>query len=221
MKILEAVIKFGRSFARLTGIGQIAVVCALLYLAYAMGNCTKKPDPINGGSVEVTVEQTTKYANDLKKQVDLLQKDVAQKETTITKMKFEISLRQRQRNEARQELATLEERAAQERVAFAYPPAPLTDSLITGLKTELAKADTVILIQEDVIVTREQQIKILNDALFVSNQRGDTLQTTLNETLKAYQKKDKLFGKFPMPSRKTVAAIAFIGGAYVGVQAAR
>jgi len=217
MKILEAVIKFGKAFTKLTGVGQVAVVGALLYLAYAMGNCTKKPET---GGIEVTVEQTKEYANDLKKQVDSLQKDVAQKETTITKMKFEISLRQRQRNEARQELKTLEQQATEERM-ISMVPTPLTDSLINGLKTEVAKADTVIQLQEEVITTREQQIKMLNDALYLSNQRGDTLQVALDQTLKAYQKKDKLFGKIPMPSRKTVAAIAFIGGAYVGVQAAR
>lgn len=218
MKILETVIKFGRSFAKLTGIGQVAVVGALLYLAYAMGNCTKKPE--NSGDIEVTIEQTKQYAKDLENQIDSLHKNAAQKETTITKLKFEISLRQRQRTTARQELLSLEERANQERM-ISMVPLPQTDSLITGYKTQLAQADTVIQIQEEVIMTRDQQVKMLNDALYMSQQRGDTLQTTLDQTLRAYNKKDKLFGKIPMPSRKTVAAIAFIGGAYVGVQVAR
>ena len=218
MKILEAVIKFGKAFTKLTTVGQVAVVGALMYLGYAAGSCGNKAKDTD--NIEVVVEQTKKRAKDLEDQVDSLQKNVAQKETTITTLKFQISLRQKERNQIRQELKTLEQQATQERMV-AMVPTPLTDSLINGLKTEVAKADTVIQIQEDVITTREQQIKMLNDALYLSNQRGDTLQVALDQTLKAYQKKDKLFGKIPMPSRKTVAAIAFIGGAYVGVQAAR
>jgi len=218
MKILEAVIKFGKSFAKLTGIGQIAVIGALLYLGYAAGSCGDKAKDTD--NIEVVVEQTKKRAKDLEDQVDSLQKNVAQKETTITTLKFQISLRQRERNQARQQLETLEQLATEERM-IAMVPTPLTDSLIDGLKEQVASADTVIQIQEEVITTREEQIKMLNNALYLSNQRGDTLQVALDQTLKAYQKKDKLFGKIPMPSRKTVAAIAFIGGAYVGVQAAR
>lgn len=218
MKILEAVIKFGKAFSKLTGIGQVAVVGALLYVAFAVGSCTKDKDVDN---LQVTVEQTKEHAKDLENKVKNLQDNVAKKETTITTLKFQISMRKQQQTTVRQQLATLEQQASQERTMVAQVPLPLTDSLIGGLKQQVAIADTIIKEQDMVINERDAQVKMLNNALYLSQQRGDTLQVALDKTLTAYNKKDKLFGKIPMPSRKTVAAIAFIGGAYVGVQAAR
>lgn len=215
-KILSDALAFGKKFSLLPTVGKIATVAVLMYLTFVIGTCSKPSVP--DGNVEITVQQTKQYANQLEKQLKSLQDTVSQKESTITELKIRISSQRRQREQVSYRIAALDSAATIERIAL---PTPLTDTLISTLKGQVASADSIIELQDSVIVVREQQIDLLNQSVVLANTRGDTLQATLNNVLKEYNKKDKLFGKIPLPSRKTVAAIAFIGGTYFGVSAMR
>lgn len=211
-KLLTDAVSFGKNFSMLTRIGQVATIVILLYVAFLVGNCSK---PSTDSALEITVEQIKNYTNELETRVVTLQDTVAQKETTINKLKIEISVRQRQRAADRAELARLATLSQNERDSL-VKITPFTDTLITQLQEQLVAADQLIELKDSIIVKREEQIKLLQRALVISETRADTLQHTLNMALRAHQKKDKLFGKIPLPPRTAVAAAAFIGGVYVG-----
>lgn len=215
-KILTDALTFGKKFSLLPTIGKIATMAALIYLTVVIATCATPSTP--DGTVEVTVKQTTEYANQLEQRLKYLQDTVSQKESTITELKIRISSQKTRREKVNYRVATLDSAATIERVGLSTP---LTDTLISTLKGQVASADSIIELQDSVIVVREQQIDLLKNSVVLANTRGDTLQSTLNTVLKEYNKKDKLFGKIPMPSRKTVAAVAFIGGTYLGVSAMR
>jgi hypothetical protein len=218
MKLLTDVVKFGNNFSTLTTIGQLATVGILLYIAFVVGTCTNPPKDDDG--LQVTIEQTKEYAQKLADSVENLRDVVVQKETTITTLKVEITRREQQQAASRARINVLETRAAQERRDLAIV-APITDTLITVMQEQLLLADEIIAGKDSVIELREEQVELLTYALDVSVARGDTLQQTLDAVLKKHQKKNKLFGKIPLPSRTAVATVAFVGGTIVGARAVR
>jgi chromosome segregation ATPase len=217
MKLLESAVTFGKNFSVLTRIGQVATVAILLYVAFIIGTCSQQPN--DDTALTLKIEQVTNYANSLETQVKTLQDTVAQKESTITILTVDISRRQRQQEVARKRISVLDNAAAEERMLL--PPTPFTDTLIAELKDQLVEAEQIMVLKDSVIALREKQVQLLQSALVISEHRGDTLQATLNVALAKYQKKDKLFGKIPLPSRKAVAITALIGGAYLGATAVK
>jgi chromosome segregation ATPase len=212
MKLLDSAVTFGKNFSVLTRIGQLATVAILVYVAFIVGTCSHQPN--DDTSLIVTIQQATNYAKQLEDQVKILQDTVAQKESTITTLTIDISRRQRQQAESRQRISVLENASTEERVSL--PLMPFTDTLIAALKDQIVEADQLIALKDSVIVLREEQVQLLQGALTISEHRGDTLQATLNKALASYQKKNKLFGKIPLPSRKVVATTALITGTYLG-----
>jgi hypothetical protein len=218
MKLLSSAITFGKRFSTLTHIGQLATIGILVYLAYIMGTCSNRPDPDT--SLQVTVEQTKQYASQLENTVKTLRDTVAQKETTITTLTVEIRRQRQQQTVARTRIATLDTISRRE-LATLPISTPTTDTLIALLREELIRADSISTIQDSIITIRTDQVKLLNIALDSALVRGDTLQRTLDQVFREHQRKNKLFGKIPLPSRKVVATAAFIGGTYLGVQAVK
>lgn len=218
MKLLISAVTFGKRFSALSIIGQLVTAGILLYLAFLMGTCW--PSPIQDSTLSTTVQQTKEYASQLENTVETLRDTVAQKETTITTLTVQITQYQRQQREARQRITALQSDVLQERQQLAVS-IPKTDTLVTVLQEQLEITEYVVTLQDSIISNRTDQVRLLNIALDSALIRGDTLERTLDVVFREHQRKNKLFGKIPLPSRKVVAITAFIGGTYLGVQAVK
>ena len=217
MKSLDAlfktVVSFANSVSKLTIIGQLTVVGALIFFVFSFKGCSPGSDI---EKLKLEVQQTTSYADSLKDSVNHLQKVVSDKDSKITVLKLEVSMKQSTRQQLKSKQAVLENKIIVETDTVIL--VSLQDTTINNLKAQVAIADTIITKKDQIISEKEAQVNLLQTGITASHMRGDSLQTTLNTTLDKYTKKDKFFGFFPKPSRTVVAATALITGIYVGTQ---
>jgi hypothetical protein len=212
-KLFKTVISFAQSVSKLTTVGRLTVIGALLFFVFSFKGCGSAPDV---EKLKLEVQQTTNYANTLRDSVSQLQNVVSDKENKITVLKFEISMKQNSKEKLRANQTVLENKIIFETDTVTI--LALQDTTIDNLKSQLAIDDTLLNKKDQIISEKEAQVKLLQTGIVVSNIRGDSLQTALNTTLDKYNKKDKFFGFFPKPSRTVVAATALITGIYVGNQ---
>jgi hypothetical protein len=212
-KLLSVSAAFTKFIGKLTVLGQLIVVGALIFFIVSFKGCSQ---PSDAAELKLKVQQTTIYADSLKQSITHLQQVVSEKDSKIAILIREVSVKQNTRYQLKVKQVALENKIMVETdtgiLVF------LQDTTITNLKEQIAIADTIIIKKDEIIFQREAQVNLLQTAIVASTNRGDSLQTTLNTTLSKYAKKDKFFKIFPMPSRKLVATTALIAGVYAGTQ---
>lgn len=211
--LLKSAIIFGKKFAELTVAAQIAVGAILIFASYQLTSCSKDQEIQN---IKIEAEKTTQYAKQAKDSVKVLADSVEKTQVTINKLKFEISLQKRQRAALQVDQHRLEKQIVVETDTVTI--LALQDTTIDNLKTQLSVVDSIVHKKDSIITHQDTTIGLLKYGLNLSEKRADTLQTTLNSTIKKLNKKDKMFGFIPLPNRKVVAATALIGGVYLGTQ---
>lgn len=212
-KLFTAIIEVARKFTELAVIGQILTIALLVFSTYYVASCSNKGAVDN---IAVVFEETKKQNKILKDSVTVLADSAKQNEVVIKKLRIEISMISTQRVALRATQIRLENeiKGAADTVTLVA----LQDTTIDNLKTQILVADTQIGQQETVIEMQANQLFLTKEALSVSEQRAVLLENTLNDTFDKLQKKDKLWGKIPLPNRKVVAATALVGGIYVGAR---
>ena len=210
-QLLDLAVKFGQRFLKLTIIGQLAVLGILMYSSHYLTSCSID-EKIN--NLEIVYEETTKLNNTLKTNIKTLEDSSANKDIKIRKLTITVSDLSAQRKVLLASRNKIEQQiiVATDTITLVT----LQDTAITTLKEELVVADNIITTQEQIIDERVQQVNLLTTALNTSETRADLLEKTLDDTFPQLNKKDKIFGIIPMPSRKVVAATAFVGGIYLG-----
>lgn len=211
--LLKDVIHFGKSFADMSFVGQLATAAILIFASYQITSCSKDKE---FESIKVTAEQTSQYVNRITDSLKVLNDSVAKKEVVISKLNVEISLRSKVRNTLRNEQSRLE--ILRDTLTDTVRIIAVQDTTIDNLKVQLAVADTIGFKKDTIIAKKDTIINTLKTGLRLSETKADTLQKTLDYTLRKMQKKDKLFGFIPLPSRKTTALIGLAGGIYLGTQ---
>ena len=221
MNILNNIISFGKSFTKLTQKGQLAVVGALVFLAFTMGNC-KGTDKLDSFIVEYqtlkkNAETTIKYADSLKTQVTQLTDSAKKKDEAIQKLTITISFKERQKEQQRVELASLEHRLeTAKRDSNPQIIIATQDTVIGNLKTQLNITEQIVTDQKQIITTKDEQLRLTNVALGLATQRGDSLQTILTQMPKTPKNPNKFLG-IPLPSRKTTFAVGLLTGVITGI----
>jgi predicted RNase H-like nuclease (RuvC/YqgF family) len=212
-KLFTAIIEFARKFTELAVIGQILTIALLVFSTYYVTSCSNKGTVDN---ITVVFEETKKQNQTLKDSVVVLVDSAKQNEVTIRKLRIEISMMSAQRAALRATQARLEReiKVAPDTVTLVA----LQDTTIDNLKSQILVADAQIGQQETVIEMQANQLFLTKEALSVSEQRAALLENALDDTFNKLQKKDKLWGKIPLPNRKVVAATALVGGVYVGTR---
>jgi hypothetical protein len=211
--LLKDVIQFGKNFADLTFVGQLATAVILIFASYQITSCSKDKEL---DSIKITAEQTSEYANKITDSLRILGDSVAKKEIVISKLNVEISLRSQVRNVLRGEQSRLE--VLRDTLTDTVRIIAVQDTTIDNLKTQLAVTDTILFKKDTVIAQKDTVINLLKTSLSLSETKADTLQKTLDYTINKMKKKDKLFGFIPLPSRKTTALLGLVGGVYLGTQ---
>lgn len=212
-KLFTAIIDFAKKFAQLTLKGQFITIALLMFSTYYLTSCSVKSTIDN---IIVSFEETKKQNETLKDSVITLSDSAKQSEVTIKKLRIEISLMSTQKIALRKTQTRLEK--VIEKTTDTVTLVALQDTVIDNLKNQVTVADAQIEKQEDIIEAQSNQINLTQQALSVSEQRAALLENTLDDTMDKLNKKDKLWGKIPLPGRKVVAATAFIGGVYLGTQ---
>jgi len=211
--LLSNLIIFIQKFSKLTTSAQIAITSVLLLCTNQLTTCTKDQEIEN---IKMNAQKTTQYVETISDSLKTLNDDVEKKQVKIEKLSFEISLQKKQRST----LKITQNRLEQLRIVETDTVTiiALQDTTIDNLKSQLTLADVAGSKKDTIIAQQDSSIGLLKHGLQLSEQRADTLQKTLNSTIEKINKKDKIFGFIPMPSRKTVAVTAIIGGVYLGTQ---
>jgi hypothetical protein len=206
-KVLEKVANIFAIIERLDVIGKLIILVLLVLSMYYLKNC--------GGQelekMKVEVQQTKQEANDLKDSVVALTDTVNTKEVMITKLTFEVSLKEKSRLNLVNRQKYLESRRIVETDTVTI--VALQDSTIDNLKGQIAIADTIIIGKDSVISEREKQVNLLRTAVQVQDSRANLLESQLDKVMKQREKETKILGFIPKPTRKA----AFIVGATAGV----
>ncbi len=206
-KVLEKVANIFAIIERLDVIGKLIILVLLVLSMYYLKNC--------GGQelekMKVEVQQTKQEANDLKDSVVALTDTVNTKEVMITKLTFEVSLKEKSRLNLVNRQKYLESRRIVETDTVTI--VALQDSTIDNLKGQIAIADTIIIGKDSVIREREKQVNLLRTAVQVQDSRANLLESQLDKVMKQREKETKILGFIPKPTRKA----AFIVGATAGV----
>lgn len=211
--ILTQSVSFGKNFAKMTLVGQAATAAILVFASYQLTSCHRDAELNN---IKIAAERTSEHARKITDSLHILNDSVAKKEVIIDKLTVEISLRSRMRT-----VFVSEERRLQilrDTVTDTVQLVAVQDTTIDNLKTQLSIVDTIVTKQASVIAQKDTVIDMLKTGLELSETKADTLQKTLNSTIKKMNKKDKFFGFVPFPSRKTVGIIGLVGGVYLGTQ---
>ncbi len=211
--LLKDVITFGTSFSHMTFVGQFATAAVLIFASYQLTSCEKDKQLDN---IKIAAEQTSQHVQKITDSLSILNDSVAKKEVVISKLSLEISLRSRARTVLRADQRRLE--ILRDTVTDTVQIIAVQDTAIDNLKTQLAVADTILTKQTSVIAQKDTVIDMLKTGLLLSETKADTLQKTLDYTIKQVNKKDKLFGFIPLPSRKAVGIAGLVGGIYLGTQ---
>jgi hypothetical protein len=211
--LLKDVITFGNSFSSMTFVGQLATAAILIFTSYQLTSCEKNKQLDN---IKIAAERTSEHARKITDSLHVLNDSVAKKEVIIDKLTVEISLRSRMRTVFRSEERRLQ--ILRDTVTDTVQLVAVQDTTIDNLKTQLSIVDTILTKQVSVIAQKDTVIDMLKTGLELSETKADTLQKTLDATIKKMNKKDKFFGFIPFPSRKTVGIIGLVGGVYLGTQ---
>lgn len=219
MKVLTSVIKFGNAFSGLNKVAQAAVVGALIFVAFTMGNCNGKTEldtfNLEYKEFKKNAERTSVYADSLKAQVAELTDEVMEKDDTIKQLTISVSFRQQSRETARRTVAQIEER-------MTAPMSPeyrdtIKTELIDALKTQVAVTDSIVTDQQNIIKTQGEKIVLLDSALTLAMTRGDSLQAVLTTAPVPVKNPDKFFfGLLPKPNRKVVGVVSLAAGIVIG-----
>lgn len=214
--LLIALVNFGKKFSTLTANAQLIVAGLLIFCVYQLTSSNGNNDL---DKLKFDVQKTTEISQVATDSIKKLTDQVKKTEVKIEKLSFELSRQKGKRSvlqtvQSRLDTMIVIERDTSRLVA-------LQDTAIDNLKGQLSLADQINMKQDSIIIQQDTSIKLLKNGLVLSERRADTLQTTLNTTLKKLNKKDKFFGFIPMPNRKFVAATAVIGGIYLGTQIKR
>jgi len=219
MKLLDNIIKFGKSFQSLTQIGQIAVVVILIAFAFNFGSCEGdrkiKEFAIKYEQLQTEATSAKMFADSAKNKIESLSNDVNSKNEVIKKLTFSVELRETQRNELKRDLVDLEKD-----LVVAKDTAELVvvqEHIIDNLKTQLNVADSTNSDLKKLLQLERYKVTKLDSAVTLANARGDRLQTVVDSLV-----------KLPPPkaprnwiSKKTIGIAAFAGGVFVGDYLAR
>jgi hypothetical protein len=219
MKILDNVIKFGKAFQSLSQIGQVAVVIALIAIAFNFGSCEGdkkiKQFVVKYEQLQTEAVSAKLFADSAKNKIASLSNDVNSKNEVIKKLTFSVELRETQRNELRRDLVDLEKD-----LVVAKDTAELVvvqGHIIDNLKSQLNVADSTMTDLKKLLQLERYKVSKLDSAVALANARGDRLQTVVDSLI-----------KLPAPkaprnwiSKKTIGIVAFAGGVFVGDYLAR
>lgn len=220
---LQGIINFGTTFSKLTKVGQYAVIAGGAFLIFSLGNCSGKTELdkfiIEYEQFKKDAAATTQYADSLKSEILVLQDSVAQKETTVNKLKIEIAFNSKARQRLQTEQTQMQSELAS--VTTIQDTVIVQEKIIANLENQLTVADNTITTQNEVISLRDQQLQQMQSATKLALQRGDSLQTLISNLPKTPKNPDKFIFGIPKPSRTTVAIASLITGIVVGAQIAK
>lgn len=211
--LLEIALEFGRKFAQLGILAQTAAAVVLVFGFYQLSSCNKDTTM---DSIKIAAEQTNQHVRHMTDSLAALSDSVAKKEIIIKRLTVEISMRSRASTKLKTDQRRLE--TIRDTVTDTVTIVAVQDTVIDNLKTQVAIADTIISKKDEVIVQKDTIIGTLKTSLLLSESKADTLEKTLEYTINKAKKKDKVFGFIPLPSRRTVGIIGFVGGVYLGTQ---
>lgn len=217
---LNSFISFGKSFSTLSTIAQLAVVCAMVFVAFTMGNC-KGSDKLDKFIVEYKEYQrvvgTTLTASEaLKNEVATLKTESTEKDSTIRELKISVSFNNQKRNTLRNDLSSLEAQLIAAKndtntVAIIHAQ----DGIIINLKEQVVIADESLVKKDSIIQFMDYKVSKLDSALTLSELRADSLHNVLTKLPPAPSNPNKFLG-IKLPSRKMVGAISFLAGVAIG-----
>jgi membrane-associated HD superfamily phosphohydrolase len=219
MSALDTLVEFGKKFEQLGKIGKVAVVSGAAFMFFSFGECSNydklKEFEIKYKNLQAETLLVIKIANENKEKVAILTAEARNKDTTITRLTASIETSQLQREKLKGSLAVLEDNLDQSKdtVEMFY----IQQGIIENLKDQNEEADKIIVSQQEVIQNQRYQILKLDQALVLSNQRGDLLEGQLNKFTALKMPTPKK----PLISRKILGIAAFTGGVYVGNVLAR
>lgn len=219
MKILDAIIKFGKAFQSLSYIGRVAVVVALIAVAFNFGSCEGdkkvKEFVVKYEQLQQDARAATLFADSAKNKIVQLTTDVNSKNEVIKKLTITVEFRENQRKELKRDLVDLEKD-----LAAAKDTAELVvvqEHIIHNLKTQLDAADATTTDLKELLKLERYKVTKLDSAVALANLRGDRLQKVVDSLI-----------TLPPPqtsrnwiSKKTIGIVAFAGGVLVGDYLAR
>lgn len=216
-KLLDALIKFGKQFGKLSNVSQFAVLVALTFVAFNMGECGSDARlnkfRLEFATLKQQADSASMFANIAKKDVDRLTKEVKKKDSTITKLTISIEFTNKERQKLNGTYAELEHKLQTVKDTVEIVQTQL--EMIGNLKQQVAHADTIIKTQVQIIKDQQFKITKLDSATAIATQRGDSLYRVV-ENLR----------KMPSPpkqwiSPRTAGMIAFVTGVVAGDYLAR
>lgn len=210
MEILKQLANFGKSFEKLGNVGKIAVLGAAAFIAFAFGECNNHDKLVQFQIKYEQLQKEVKIADSLKTKVAVLTSEANNKDTVIKRLTVSLQTQKLQRQKLVGNLEVLEDN-----LKFAKDTAELVQvqqGIIYNLKEQLTEADKINETQSEVIQNQQYKIVKLNEALELSNIRGDRLQ----ESLDKFNNLKMPTPKKPFISKKTAGIIAFVGGVVVG-----
>jgi len=219
MSILQDLTTFGEKFQLLGKAGRFAIVSAAAFMFFSFGECsnydTLKEFEVRYRQIQEETKLVMQVSNERKQKIAVLTAEVRNKDSTITRLTATIEKTQLQREKLKGSLVVLEENLAQSKDTVEM--FHIQQGIIENLKEQTEEADKIIVSQQEVIQNQKYQLLKLDQALDVSNERGDLLEGQLNKftTLKMPTPKK------PLINRKVLGAVSFISGVYIGNTLAR
>lgn len=219
MKLLDSVINFGKKFQSLSQVGQYAVVIGLVFIAFNFGSCDGnkkiKEFVIKYEQLQSEAQSAKLFADSAKTTISSLTSQANAKDETIKKLTISVEFRDKERQKLKNNLSSLEEKlvAAKDTAEMMQ----IQEGIIFNLKDQLITADSTNSDLRKTIELQKYKITKLDSALVLANIRGDRLQIVVDSLV-----------KLPSPkpprqwiSKKTLGAVAFVGGVLAGDYLAR
>lgn len=219
MEMLKQLASFGKSFERLGNTGKLSVIGAAAFIAFSFGECNNHDKlvkfQLQYEQLQKEAANTTKVADSLKTKVAALTTEATNKDTVIKRLIISVQTQKLQREKLIGSLQVLEGnlQVAKDTAEIVQ----VQQGIIYNLKEQLAESDKTIQDQNKIIQNQQYQLVKINEALVLSNARGDKLQESLDKFVVLKMPTPKK----PFISKKIAGAIAFIGGIYVGNQLAK
>lgn len=217
MKILDALIKFGKQFGTLTGISQLGVLIAIGFIAFSFGQCGNQTE-LDKFRVEFTqlkkqAETATKFADSTKQDAIRLRNESKQKDSVINKLTISVEFSKKERQKLATSFTQLEHtlHTTNDTVQIIETQAAMVDNL----KQQVAHADTIIQTQVNIIKEQQYKISKLDSATVIALQRGDSLQAVVDKL------RSTPAPKKPVINSKIPGVIAFVAGVIIGDRLAR
>lgn len=225
MKLPKRVTKTTQVFKALPQNAQLAIMGALVFLAFVMGNCKGK-DKMDQYISEYkqfreNAQNTTRYADSLQNEILELADSAKKKDVIIQQLNVSISSKEKQKQQNKTQLVSLEQNLQKAKVDTNHQVVIATqDTIIDNLKTQLTTTEQIVTDQKQVIGNKDEQLKLINTSLLFATQRGDSLQAMLKQLPPPPKNPNKFLG-IPLPSRKTSLAVGLLTGVVVGVAVTR